>query len=119
MTHLNQRELANSVITPAADIETIPVYSYTVWIRQLSYTQLTDELSRHREYLNSVIDKICHEYLMSFLMNSYTMWVIWNKQLSMSSTFLPSSYNGGMPCGVTGYIHWHLYNLTKTGNAPF
>ena len=48
--------LADSVIIPAADVETIPVCSYTPWLRQLSYTQLIEELSHLREYLNSVID---------------------------------------------------------------
>ena len=71
--HLSQRELANSAITQAADIETIPVCSYTVWVRQLSYTQLIEELSRLREYLNSVIELISNEYLMSVFMDSYTI----------------------------------------------
>ena len=60
------------MITHAADIETIPVCSYTVWVRQLSYTQLIEELSRLREYLNSVIEPINNEYLMSVFMDSYT-----------------------------------------------
>ena len=70
--HLSQRELANSVITLAADIETIPVCSYTPFGRQLSYTQLIEELSRLREYLNSFIPPISNEYLMSVFMDSWT-----------------------------------------------
>ena len=47
-----------------------------------------EELSRLREYLNSVIAHISYEYLMSFFMNSYTRWII---QLARSSISLPSS----------------------------
>ena len=92
MTHLSQRELANSVITPAADIDTISVCSYTPWSRRLSYTRLIEELSRLREYLNSVIEIISNEYLMCIFMNSYSRLT---KQLARSTTFLPSSYNVG------------------------
>ena len=52
---------------------------------------------RLREYLNFVIVTIRHEYLMSFFMNSYTLWPI---QLARSSTSLLSSYNGGIRCNV-------------------
>ena len=73
-THLIQREFIKSVVR-ATDIENIPVYSYTPWTRQLSYTQLNEELSRLSEYLNSeVIIPIDYEYLMSIFMNSYTAW---------------------------------------------
>ena len=47
-THPSQRELANSVITHTANIDTIPVCSYTPWFKQLSYTQLIEELSHLR-----------------------------------------------------------------------
>ena len=74
-THLSQRELADSVNGSGADIDTISVCSYTPWSRQRSYTQLIEELSRLREYLNLAIETVCNEYLMSFFMNSYTAWM--------------------------------------------
>ena len=69
------------------------MYSYTPWSIQLSYTQLTDILSCLREYLHSVIGMIRYEYLVSILINSYSLWRI---QLTKSSTQLPGSYSGGL-----------------------